>query len=226
MFKGFSQKASDFLWDLSFNNERAWFQEHKTEYEQYMLEPFRANAHEVYDIISERFPETGWQLHISRIYRDARRLYGKPPFKDHLWFTLWSDDIDKHGPAFWFELGKKDFSYGIGFWMTDAAVMEAYRSAIDANPAGFETMTKQILAKRDYMIIGEPYKRPKADRGEYLNNWYNRKYIGLEIYDDFGGDVLLPGLPGILADAFCELMPFYTFLCTLYKSTLKDGDAE
>ena len=26
MFEGFTQATSDFLWDLSFNNERPWFQ--------------------------------------------------------------------------------------------------------------------------------------------------------------------------------------------------------
>jgi uncharacterized protein (DUF2461 family) len=33
MFQGFTERTSGFLWDLSFNNERPWFLEHKAEFE-------------------------------------------------------------------------------------------------------------------------------------------------------------------------------------------------
>lgn len=225
MFNGFTQKTSDFLWELSFHNERTWFHEHKDEFEKYMNEPFRQNAKAVFELMSERFPDTGWQLHISRIYRDARRLYGRPPFNDHLWFTLWTDDIDKNGPAFWFELGKKDYSFGTGAWGSTPEFMAAYRKAIDANPAGFETMVKKLMSGGSYTILGEQYKKPKADRGEFLNQWYNRKYVCLECWEDFGGIVLSPDLPVILADAFTELMPLYSFFCDIYR-TLENGRSE
>lgn len=218
MFKGFSDKTSEFLWELSFNNERPWFQEHKQEFEEYMNRPFRENAKAVYEIMSERFPDADWQVHISRIYRDARRLYGKPPFNDHLWFTLWTGDIDNHGPCFWFELGKSDYGCGMGFWETSAAHMAAYRAAIDANPAGFETMAKSVTASHGFILTGEQYKKPKADRGEYLNLWYNRRHVGLQLGDDFGGIVLSPELPMWIADVFTDLKPMYDFLAGIYRN--------
>ena len=44
MFRGFSKETSEFLWELSFNNERPWFQAHKEQFELCLNEPFKALA--------------------------------------------------------------------------------------------------------------------------------------------------------------------------------------
>ncbi len=91
MFNGFTPAAGDFLWELAFNNERVWFNEHKEQFEQTVNEPFKALAAETQALMCSRFPEMDCRLHVSRIYRDARRLFGRGPYKDHLWFSI------KHG---------------------------------------------------------------------------------------------------------------------------------
>ena len=88
MFQGFSQGAVDFLWGIRFNNERSWFLAHKEEYLTLVDRPMRELGAQVHQSMEELFPELGLNLHVSRIYRDARRLYGRGPYKDHLWFTL------------------------------------------------------------------------------------------------------------------------------------------
>ena len=45
-FDGFSPKTSEFLWELSFNNERTWFLAHKDEFERVLNAPFKALAEE------------------------------------------------------------------------------------------------------------------------------------------------------------------------------------
>ena len=49
MFEGYSPETIDFLWGIRFNNERAWFLEHKEEYQNYLLAPTKALAEEVYE---------------------------------------------------------------------------------------------------------------------------------------------------------------------------------
>lgn len=73
MFNGFTPAAGDFLWELAFNNERVWFNEHKEQFEQTVNEPFKALAAETQALMCSRFPEMDCRLHVSRIYRDARR---------------------------------------------------------------------------------------------------------------------------------------------------------
>ncbi|MDD6188394.1 MAG: DUF2461 family protein [Clostridiales bacterium] len=81
MFKGFSDATTDFLWNIRFNNERAWFTEHKQEYLDHLWEPFKALANEVYDSFTSEHDDLCVNLHVSRIYRDARRLHGRGPYK-------------------------------------------------------------------------------------------------------------------------------------------------
>ena len=114
MFEGFTHQTSDFMWELAFHNERPWFLEHKEQFEQLVNRPFKALAEDTAAQMALRFPRRSFKLHVSRIYRDARRLFGRGPYKDHLWFSLKSDEILLEGPMFWFEIGAADFSYGMG----------------------------------------------------------------------------------------------------------------
>ena len=88
MFEGFTSETSEFLWELSFHNERPWFLAHKEQFERCLNEPFKALAAETTEKMRLRWPQMDFQSHVSRIYRDARRLYGRGPYKDHLWFTV------------------------------------------------------------------------------------------------------------------------------------------
>ena len=63
MFNGFTPAAGDFLWELAFNNERVWFNEHKEQFEQTVNEPFKALAAETQALMCSRFPEMDCRLH-------------------------------------------------------------------------------------------------------------------------------------------------------------------
>ena len=87
MFNGFTKETGEFFWELAFHNERPWFLAHKEQFERVVNEPLKLLAHDLYEEMSRRFPDADFTVHISRIYRDARRLFGRGPYKDHLWFT-------------------------------------------------------------------------------------------------------------------------------------------
>ena len=211
MFGGFTGETSEFLWNLAFHNERPWFTEHKAQFLRVLKEPFDALAEETLALLSEKYPEEFFRLHISRIYRDARRLYGHGPYKDHLWFTIWTGESGEDNPAFWFEVSAKDYGYGVGFYGMSAGQLEAYRRRIDAFPAELERLAKKIREQSAFRLGGEDYKRPRGDKGELLNPWYNKRSVHLQCRRDFGGELLSPELPHILADAFDFLMPYYRF---------------
>ncbi len=105
------------MWGIRFNNERGWFMEHKQDYQQHLLEPTRALGEAVYEGLQEMLPHEPLMLKVSRIYRDARRLHGRGPYKDHLWFCVRTGDEDWTGrPTFYFEIAPEYYSYGMGFW--------------------------------------------------------------------------------------------------------------
>lgn len=218
MFQGFTEQTPAFLWELKFNNEKPWFLAHKDEFERLVDAPMKELMREVTELMNLRRPEPGFQSHISRIYRDARRLFGRGPYKDHLWFSLHSADVDRHGPGFWFEIGPAGYSLGMGWYEITPAQMEAFRAGIDAEPARFRRLAEE-LERCGVTHYGVPYSRPKGHYGEPVDAWYNRRSVGCGYDRDFGGAVLETGLPQYICDEFEKLLPMYDYLRELYHRT-------
>lgn len=218
MFTGYTDQTVDVFWGIRFNNDRAWFAEHKQEFQDAVMTPTKALAGELYDWFQETYPDLHLNVHISRIYRDARRLFGRGPYKDHLWFSIKHGSILLEGPMFWFEIGAADYSYGMGFYSATPSQMEAFRRSLDANSARFERIVRKIERGGGFRLTGEEYKRPKGHANDPLGRWYNRKRIGLECSRDHDAALYSPELPEILADAYAKLMPMYEYFLEFYHS--------
>ena len=222
MFQGFTDETSRFFWELGFNNERPWFLEHKEQFEQVLNAPFKALAADTMALLEQRFPDRDLRLHVSRIYRDARRLFGRGPYKDHLWFSIKSGDALLEGPMFWFEVGARDYGYGMGFYSASAAQMEAFRRGIDANPARFERLAGAIARMPELSVTGEQYAKPKGSHSPVIDLWYNRRRVGAEHSGDFGAELKSPELPQRLVETYVRLMPMYDFLLEFYREAPPD----
>ncbi len=145
MFQGFTQGAVDFLWGIRFNNERSWFLAHKEEYRTLVEQPMRELGDQVHQAMEETYPELGLNLHVSRIYRDARRLYGRGPYKDHLWFTLRRPREEWVSlPAFYFEIAPEYYSFGMGCYDATPVTMAKLRARIDRDPKPVEQLARKL----------------------------------------------------------------------------------
>ncbi len=211
MFEGFCAETSEFLWELSFNNERPWFLEHKEQFERVLNRPFRALAEDTFALLCQAFPEDPFQVHIARIYRDARRLYGRGPYKENLWFTIWEESAQEEGPVFWFEINAAMASWGLGFWGT-AEQMEVYRRSVDANPSGFERIIRKLEKQKHFRLEGESYKREKGSYSGSLADWYNRKHLSVSCRVDFGQELYSGELPDRVVGDYRLLMPLFRYL--------------
>ena len=213
MFQGFSQKTVDFMWGIRFNNEREWFLAHKEDYQNDFLTPIRELGQQVYDGLHEKYPDEPLILKISRIYRDARRLHGRGPYKDHLWWCIRTGDEDWTGrPTFWFELGPDYYSYGLGFWAPKAALLAAYRREIDRDPEAFSRMVRKFNRQKVLTLQGEEYKKTRGDVGRLLNPWYQKKNLMLCYEGPLDERIYSPRLAEDVLAACEELMPFYKWL--------------
>ena len=215
MFTGYSDKVGDFFWELRFNNSREWFNPRKAEFDQLVMQPTKALANELYDWFQEQYPALGLNLHISRIYRDARRLFGRGPYKDHLWLTIERPHERFEGvPALYFELAPNYFSYGCGYWDAAPATMARLRRRIETNPKTLEKIVRKLNKSR-FTLSGEAFKRPKGDVGTLLNPWYNAKHIAVSYDDNPEGVLFTPELKDEVLAGFRELMPLYLYLDSL-----------
>ena len=89
-FTGFTRDAIEFMAELAINNDRAWFQPRKADYERLVRDPMRA----LVTALADRFRARDIPLvadpdrSVSRIYRDTRFSKDKSPYKDRAYARL------------------------------------------------------------------------------------------------------------------------------------------
>lgn len=212
-FEGFPRELPEFLWGLSFNNEKPWFEAHREEFERCLNQPFRALAREVCDKLAEKYPGKADEVHISRIYRDARRLHGRGPYNDHLWCSLGrTGELYDVRPKFWFGINAKCCEFGMGMWGAKGEILERWRRRIDEDPERLAKIVRRINRMENVARWGEVYKRPKGDPGKLLYDWYNARQIAVEGTMWFDPDPPGPELVDKLVDIFSQLMPLYDYM--------------
>ena len=216
MFQGFSDVTIDFMWGIRFNNDRTWFNQHKEEYVQHFYEPMKALNAELYHRMSEEYPNHTFLSKVTRIYRDARRLHGRGPYKDHLWLALqgpvdgWTDT-----PNLFFELGPDGWTYGMGVWCSQAATAYKLRARMDRDPKPMEQLTELLNSQSEFTLQGEEYSKKKKPASPVLAPWYNKKHYSL-IHQEANSAVLYDhSLADRIFEGWKFLMPFYDYLATV-----------
>ena len=211
-FEGYTQETLDFLWGIRFNNERGWFMAHKEDYQAHLLRPTRELGEQVYEALHEKYPKEPFMLKMSRIYRDARRLHGQGPYKDHLWFCIRTGDEDWTGrPTFYFEIAPDYYSYGMGFWAPKASLMESYRKGIDENPEALAKLVRRFNRQTHFVLAGPEYARSRGEVSELLRPWYQKKSVNLQHELPPDERIFSPELAQDMIEGFEELMPFYKY---------------
>jgi len=165
-FSGFGDATFRFMRDLGRNNDKAWFQAHRTAYEDDLLEPAMAFIEAIGPLLARFSPGVRAEPKIGgsmmRINRDTRFSPDKRPYKDHLDMTFKLGPV-KTSPGYWFRLTPKELILGAGMHMLDKPDLERYRKAVDAERSGAELA--KIVTKEEragYDVGGEHYKRVPA----------------------------------------------------------------
>ena len=218
MFQGFSDAAIDFMWGIRLNNERTWFEAHKAEYLTHLYQPMKDLAQEVYDAFQAAHAVPGLCCKVSRIYRDARRLHGRGPYKDHLWWALErpGEEAFSSRPVFWFELTPDGWSYGLGYYAATPMTMAKFRARLDRDPKPFAKLARALELQEVFALTGESYKRPKGvPSSPRLSAWYNLKNFSLQSVHPLGEPLWSHDLVDLLLEGFGFLLPLYQYFASL-----------
>lgn len=218
-FGGFSRKTFTFLRDLGRNNDKAWFEVHRTIYEEHVLEPLRNLVTDVADFVLgidlsfEVAPAVGKT--ISRIYRDTRFSEDKSPFRDHMWivFKRSGKDWARYTPAYFLEIGPKSYRYGLGFYDAAPDLMARFRQQIDEDPESFLKAVGWFARQKVFTLEGERYKRPIGrDKPEPIRTWYGYKSFYLTHDRPIDDAILAPKFAGQLMKHFGMATPLYHYI--------------
>lgn len=217
MFQGFSDKIGDFFWELRFNNSREWFNPRKEEFNQLVVTPLKSFSNELYDWFQDTEPELHLNLHISRIYRDARRLFGRGPLKDHLWISFQNEIEHREGaPNFWFSIGAEGYSVGFGYWMRPADAAR-FRKLVDLDPEKLRTLVRQFNGQTQFSLGGERYAKPKGYAGDMLEPWYNLRWVELQCSQPYDAVSASREILSFTQRSFAFLLPYYRYFDKVYR---------
>jgi len=216
MFNGFTPGTIDFMCNLRLNNEKAWFEANKEKFQRDFQNPMKALGREVFERLTQDYGEHGFTHKVSRIYRDARRVRGKEPYRCNLWFSIERPSEEwTSTPVFWFDLSPENWSYGLGYYQAKAVTMAKFRARIDRDFKKFEKLIAPLEKQGEFILDGDEYKRKKEAPSLKTAAWYNRKSFSLIHQQRNGEELFSSELSNRLVNGYKFLMPFYDYFITL-----------
>jgi len=159
----------DFLRDLSKNNNKEWFQENKTRYQNDVRDPllnfisdFSSPLKAISEhIIADSRPNGGSMF---RIYRDIRFCKEKIPYKTNAgahFRHIAGKDV--HAPGFYLHLEPDNVFVGAGVWRPDTKTLNKIRDAIVNETKQWSTVIQGLEQKSICVYSENPLKRaPKG----------------------------------------------------------------
>jgi len=155
-FNGFEPAAFAFFRGLTDNNERAWFLEHKAEYEAKVIAPFRQLLASLRTTMSAAgIPLAADPANaIFRIHRDVRFSNDKTPYKTHAGAIISRDGSKGRSGIVYIHIAAGGCFCAAGFWQPDRDLLGALREAIYVEPKRFAAI-QSGLAKAGLTLDSE-----------------------------------------------------------------------
>jgi uncharacterized protein (TIGR02453 family) len=165
-FEGFADKSGTFFKRLARNNDRAWFLEHKAEFEEGWSAPMKLLLAGVKESIDAAYAhcELG-EPKAFRIFRDVRFSKDKSPYKTHIGGII---PLARSGKkvtdlpmALYFHIGAKETFGAAGHYRMEPDSLARFRAAV-ADPARGKEVKKILaaLAKKGFVAdTHEGFKR-------------------------------------------------------------------
>ncbi len=229
-FAGFTPGAIEFLTDLAENNERAWFQPRKGEYERLLKEPLEGLCTALAERLAARAIPLASDPKRSpfRIYRDTRFSKDKSPYKTNVGATFpWVEadrgggepvDAGAHANGGYFHFQPGEMYAGGGMWRAEKPRLDALRRALVERPDSVREAIEEpafvawfggVETHESFKRIppGYPQDHPLADMFRWKDVVFGRRLSDAEVCS--------PGLPDLLVDGWAAAMPVFRFLATL-----------
>lgn len=212
-FKGFSKKTLPFLESIRKNNNKEWFEAHRSEYEEFILNPSRAFVDEFGEHLQALEPTINFSPKINkslfRIYRDTRRMGAiKVPLKHRIGVIFWQGNGSRmQTSSFYLHFSPDELFVAVGVRWFEKPMLDAYREYIKDDKRR-EHLAKllQRLDAKGYKCIEKGYKRYPRGFNADMSNTQLSLYKGMATYKILdpkliiNGDKLINTLYGIYED--------------------------
>ena len=164
-FKGFSKKFPQFFEELKANNSKAWFDAHRSDYDNTVVGPAREFVTAMGEILPALAPQIAAIPKVNqslfRINRDTRFSPDKSPYKTHMGIWFWEGERKRmECSGFYMHFGDGALMLGCGIHMFPKSLLNPYRDAVVDKKLGSKLVKAvEVVAGEGYQIGGEHYKR-------------------------------------------------------------------
>ncbi len=164
IFQGFDKKTFTFFRQLSVHNDRDWFEQHRADYDNFVLKP---SQHFVM-AMGEKLRELSPDVHaipkvdktIFRIHRDIRFSKDKTPYKTHLALFFWDGPRKKlECSGYYLHIDPQKVFIGLGIYIFPRDVLHEYRKIV-AKPKEAEKLLEvfEQVKQNSYKSGGDASK--------------------------------------------------------------------
>ncbi|MBT8288970.1 MAG: DUF2461 domain-containing protein [Bacteroidia bacterium] len=216
------KEALTFFKQLSKNNNRDWFNDHKKEFKA-----LEAKVKELYDMIYNNLNvhDNVDKLKMFRIYRDVRFSRDKTPYKTHFGGSFHRKKPELRG-GYYLQISPNNESFlATGFWdphkddlyrirkefeMDDSEIRDIINNSkfksvwgefvgdeVKTAPKGFSKEHPAIdLIKKKQFIFTKPYTDKEVTSAGFLKD-VDKSFTAIRPYFDYMSDVLTTDLNGV-----------------------------
>lgn len=189
-FTGFSAQGIQFLRDLRDNNNKEWFEAHKSTYVETIQQPALALVAALGEQLQSKFPDIQYDTRTNgsgsllRLHRDTRFSADKAPYKTNVAMIFTPAGQKKmEAPGFGLQITPEEVEVMTGIFQFTKPQLEAYRAAVLDDRLGKALVENvQEFPAKGYRLDGKTYKRVPTgfDAAHPRAEWL--KFSGLYAY--------------------------------------------
>ncbi len=213
-----TQETLNFLKDLEANNNREWFDEHKSTFKEH-----QAIVKDFFSVILEglNISDEIEKFKMFRIYRDVRFSKDKTPYKTHLSGSFTRSGAKLRG-GYYIRLKPNDSFIGVGFWEPNKEDLLRIRKELELDAEEFRSVINEPSFKKVWgSITGDELKTsPKGFDKEHKDIDLIRKkqfIFGKKFTDK---EVTSPNFSKKIISSFIAVRPFFDLMSDILTTDL------
>ena len=233
-FRGFSPKVLPFLKAIRCNNNKVWFEAHKNEYENLILNPSRAFVIEMGEHLQALEPTINAEPKINkslyRIYRDTRRMgANKEPIKSRIGVIFWQGSGKRmQSSSFYMHFSPEELYVAVGVRWFEKPMLDAFREYIkdDAKRQELADILNKIKGMgKNYTHLEKGYKRYPKGFDKDMPNADLSLYKGMATYKILDPHLIEDGeaLITTLFEIYEDMLPLQQFMYEVSLRIKVDG---
>ena len=219
-YRPFSRQTFAWLRQIEANNNKAWFDAHREQYEREVREPALAYIENMVAPLRKISPhftavakKSGGSL--MRVHRDMRFARDSAPYKTNVGIQFRHErGRDVHAPGYYVHIEPGQCFVGAGLWRPEPTALRAIRMEIAESPNDWRraTVTKRFTEK--FELSGEQLSRPPkgfAADLPYIDAIQRKDFIALSPVSD--AFMCRRDLPEATTGLFSRVTVLMRFLC-------------